>query len=246
MCIVAFDLETTGLSPQRDAIVELAAVRWRDGGEVDTFDALVDPGRPIPSEVIAVHGITDDMVAGQPTIDAVLPAFLAFCAADVAVAHNAPFDLGFLRMAAWQHGQAHMTTPVVDTCALARVTLPGRRSYSLQNLTTTLSPGRRQAHRALQDARDCLALYLHLLARGAQPAPPCDPLTDLPDGALLRESLETGTPLNIVYRDVSGRRTERDILPLAVEGGIVHAFCMLRQDTRRFHLERIARISRAE
>ena len=96
---VAFDLETTGLSPISCRIVEFGAVRFNlAAGELETFEQIVDPQCPIPPETIRVHGITDAMVRGMPTVSEVLPAFLGFLGGPdtVLMAHNASFDIGFL------------------------------------------------------------------------------------------------------------------------------------------------------
>ena len=93
---VAFDLETTGLTPVVDRIVEIGAVRFRAGEVLDTFQTLVDPEMPISPGATGKNGVTDDMVKGQPTIDKVLPGFMDFLGQDIPMAHHAPFDVGFL------------------------------------------------------------------------------------------------------------------------------------------------------
>src|ERR1700759_3407351 len=97
---VVVDLETTGTSPEGDAITEIGAVRVRGGEVLGEFATLVDPGREIPPQIVALTGITSAMVCDAPKIDAVLPMFLEFARGAVLVAHNAGFDVGFLRAAA--------------------------------------------------------------------------------------------------------------------------------------------------
>ena len=246
MHIVALDLETTGLSSAVDRIVELAAVRWHQGKEIAAFEALVHPGRPIPPAVIGVHGITDAMVRDCPPVAAVLPAFLAFCEADMVVAHNVSFDLGFLRAECARAGQTLFASKVTDTCALARQRMPGMPNYRLETLTAFLGGGQ-QTHRALQDARDCLALYLHLLA---QPVPPGVRLVaDAQEHvALVRQAIRNGETLVIDYQDGRGRVTRREIRPTMIDEGclVVEAFCLLRNSTRHFHLNRIVQARKAE
>ena len=243
--VVALDLETTGLSSTDDRIVELAAVSWQDGRETGAFAALVNPGRPMPPEVIAVHGITDAMVRDQPPIADVLPAFLDFCRADMVVAHNAPFDLGFLRVECARCGLTLFTSKITDTCGLARQRMPGSQNYRLETLAAGLGRGEKQAHRALQDARDCLALYLHCLE---QPTPALGRLnaTALPHLELLRAAIRDGETLLIEYQDGRGRTTRREIRPTLLDEGclVVEAFCLLRQSIRHFHLNRITSASR--
>ena len=241
--IVALDLETTGLSAIRHRIVELAAVCWQNGQEISTFQALVNPGCPMPYGVIKVHGITDDMVKDQPAIHALLPDFLAFCDADLLLAHNAPFDTRFLNAECARLGMAPLAHPVLDTCTLARERLPGCPNYRLETLKAALGLGRGVAHRGLADARDCLAIFLHCML----PATPTLRLPVLPPSlpehlAPLSEALAGGAHVIIEYRDVRGRLTRREVRPLFIDTQTMQAFCLLRQDKRHFALNRIERI----
>ncbi len=115
---VIFDTETTGLDPARDALVQIAAVRGMKGRRIpgETFESLVDPGRPIPAAAARVHGLTDETVAGAPGPIPVIAAFHHFARGAVLVAHNAPFDLAFLRR---QGGGIRFDHPVLDTVLLS-------------------------------------------------------------------------------------------------------------------------------
>ena len=93
---VSFDIETTGLSPIKDRIVEIGAVKFKNQKIIDTFQEFVDPKMPISPGASAVNGITDDMVLGKATIEEILPRFNSFLGRNIPVAHNAPFDVGFL------------------------------------------------------------------------------------------------------------------------------------------------------
>lgn len=117
---VAFDLETTGLTPVVDRIVEIGAVRFRAGEVLDTFQALVDPEMRISAGATATNGITDDMVKGQPTIEKVLPLFLDFLGQDIPVAHHAPFDVGFLTYDISRLNLMPADRPVLDTCTIPK------------------------------------------------------------------------------------------------------------------------------
>src|SRR5262249_41284469 len=118
---VVVDLETTGGSPAAGAgITEIGAVKVRAGEVLGEFQTLVDPGEPIPPFIAVLTGITDAHVAGAPGIGAALPAFLEFTRGSVLVAHNAPFDVGFLRAAATAHDVPWPDFAVVDTVRLAR------------------------------------------------------------------------------------------------------------------------------
>ncbi len=246
--IVALDLETTGLSPRHDRIVEFAAVRWRAGVEVASFQSLCHPGRHIPDGVIRVHGITNEMVADAPSVAQVLPDFLDFCAqADVVVAHNAPFDMGFIRAACASAGLECFDVPVEDSCNLARHNLPGSPSYSLTTLKRLLNIDTGRAHRALEDARACLYVYLHCLNHTPLPIGRLRELNHLPAHlSLLEEALNTGTVVMIEYRDTRGIPSSRAIQPMSVQGGAVVAHCHLRGELRHFTMVRIERVWRVE
>ncbi len=164
---VVVDLETTGGSPYASAITEVGAVRVR-GGEVEgTFQTLVQPGSPIPPFIAVLTGITDAMVADAPRIDTVLPAFLEFARGSVLVAHNAPFDLGFLRAACRQLGIEWPSFESLDTARLARRVLtrdeaPDCKLSTLSRLfRTDVAP----CHRALADAQATVDVLHGLIGR---------------------------------------------------------------------------------
>ena len=154
---VVFDLETTGLG-RFDKITEIGAVRMECGEVTETFSTLVDPGRPIPYEVQRLTGITDRMVAQAPTIEKVLPAFLEFIGECPLVAHNAPFDIGFLFRECEALGLT-LNVPLVDTLRLARRVWPKMPSYKLPFLTDYFCIAQSDAHRAWCDAEATGKLY---------------------------------------------------------------------------------------
>lgn len=156
----AFDFETTGLFPASDRIVEFGAVKFRDGAVVDTFEMLVNPGMAIGAEAAKVSGISDSDVVSAPPVLEVVPEFLRFIEGSVLVAHNAPFDMGFLRAASELAGHGTIENPVCDTQALAIKAFPGKRSYGLENLAGDLGLPPYRAHRALDDAEMCMKLFL--------------------------------------------------------------------------------------
>ncbi len=158
------DIETTGLDPDRDDIVQLAAVRVVNGrilrGEI--FDALVDPGRPIPPSSTRFHGIDDAMVRGKPPPAVVVARFHAFAAEDVLVAHNAAFDLAFLRKYEAAAG-VRFDQPVLDTLLLAAALEEDRDDHSLEALAGRLGVEVRGRHTALGDSFTTAEVLLRLL-----------------------------------------------------------------------------------
>ena len=153
-CVV--DLETTGGSPAAGSrITEVGAVKVRGGEVLGEFQTLVDPTMPIPPFIAVLTGITDQMVATAPRIPSVLPAFLEFAADSVLVAHNAPFDVGFLRHAAGQLDHPWPTFEVLDTATLARrvLTRDEAPNCRLATLARVFRARTTPIHRALDDAR---------------------------------------------------------------------------------------------
>ena len=159
LTFVAFDLETTGLSPQLDRIVEIGAVKFYDGEEIGRFGRLINPEMAMPPGAAAVNGITDAMLQGQPAVRDTLPEFLRFIAGTVLVAHNAAFDLGFVRSAMGRLGLGLLANDFVDTRVMAQKAYPGRANYKLQSLAVDLGIEALEAHRAVDDARVCLAVF---------------------------------------------------------------------------------------
>lgn len=155
----AFDFETTGLYPATDRIVEFGAVKFRERKTLDSFDALVDPGVTIPQHAGAVSGITDAMVTGKPPVEEVLPRFMHFVEGTVLVAHNAQFDVGFLRAALDAAGLPSLTNIIIDTQVLAQRAFPRQKSYGLQALAAELALPRGTAHRGLDDSIMCMRLF---------------------------------------------------------------------------------------
>ena len=156
----AFDFETTGLTPGVDRIVEFGAVKFKNGRVVGTFEKLVNPGIVISEEASAVSGINNSMVVGQPEVATVLPEFVAFAGDSVLMAHNAQFDLAFLRAALLDGKLADVKNLIIDTQVLAKRAFPRQKSYALQSLVAFLKFPPNTAHRAQDDAYMCMRLFL--------------------------------------------------------------------------------------
>src|SRR4051794_35307527 len=161
------DLETTGGSPADAEITEVGAVKVRGGVVLGEFQTLVNPGSPIPAFIAVLTGITDSMVAGSPRMATVLPAFLEFARGSVLVAHNAGFDISFLRASAAAHGQPWPPFRVLDTVHLARqvVTRDEARNHKLATLAHVFHSPVTPDHRALTDAQATVHVLHGLLER---------------------------------------------------------------------------------
>jgi DNA polymerase-3 subunit epsilon len=165
---VVLDLETTGLSPERDRITEVGAVRARGGEVLAELRTFVHPGVPVPAAVTAITGITDADVADAPDIATVLPLVVDFLGDAVFVAHNARFDLGFLRAAAARLGLPRIRPRVVDTAVLARRLMRDEvRDVRLGTLARHLRIPDSPDHRALNDARATLHVLHALIERAS-------------------------------------------------------------------------------
>jgi DNA polymerase-3 subunit epsilon len=161
------DLETTGGSSSADNITEIGAVKVCGGEVLGEFQTLVQPGQPIAAFVSVLTGITDSMVASAPAIGAVMPSFLEFARGSVLVAHNAPFDVGFLRNACATTGYAWPGFAVVDTAVLARriLTRDEVPNCRLATLAHYFRAGTEPVHRALDDARATVDVLHALIGR---------------------------------------------------------------------------------
>lgn len=162
---VVFDLETTGLSPVRDRIIEIGAVKMVNRKIVDRFSSFVNPQIPIPFNIQGLTGINDQMVENARTIDEVLPEFLDFCKDAVMVAHNAEFDVSFIReKAKTVLGQSFECT-VADTVLLARALLPQLGKYKLDHVAKVLGVVLVNHHRAVDDADACAGIFIKLIEK---------------------------------------------------------------------------------
>ena len=264
LTFVSFDVETTGLDPQTEKIVEIGAVRFERGDVVDEYQRLVNPGCPIHPDAVAIHGITDEMVASCPPISDVLPDVVEFFGDSVLIAHNAPFVIGFLDAAFAGAGFEPAENSVLCTLQLARAVFPGLPGHGLEALVKELRipPGRH--HRALADAAHTAAVFGRCLERigagwdttfgdllrrhgmpfrfgGARDSGPAGrPL------AMIKDAVEKRTAVRIEYRSGSGKMTTRTISPLSLDERGQHlkvvAFCHLRGERRTFRIDCIKKI----
>ena len=155
---VSLDIETTGLSPMYDEIIELGAVKYRDGKAVDTFSSLVKPENPIDDFITQMTGITNNMLEDAPSLFVVLPTFIDFIGSDVIVGHNVNFDINFIYDACDSFGLPSFSNDFVDTMRLARRMYKDLPNHKLDTLIDNFGLERRALHRGLSDCEltaDC-------------------------------------------------------------------------------------------
>jgi len=258
---VAFDTETTGLWAPVNRVVEIGAVKFRLGTDgAECFQTLINPERPMPEEVIRVHGITDDMVAGAPAVAQVLPGFVEFCGQEsVLIAHNAPFDISFL---GWELKRSDMkfgANRILDTVDIYRRLFPGLPGYSLLSLARFFKLGTAQEHRALGDAQYVRSLFVHAIQKleGVTTAKVLDktltvyrmnhalgqPVALPPQYSELEMAQKENRRVEIVYGMAGKEPTSRiiHVREIFLQGPRVYlnAFCERARAERTFRLDRV-------
>ncbi|HEV7300367.1 MAG TPA: exonuclease domain-containing protein [Tepidisphaeraceae bacterium] len=268
---VAFvDVETTGASAELgDRVIEIGIVRMEAGQTVAEMQELIDPQRRIGAGVVALTGISQDMVTGRPTFTDFADRIATLMDGAAIVGHNVRFDLSFL-LREFRRSQIDLpqrigpTTPVFDTVRIARRRF-GRGGNGLQRLAARLGLGPAVAHRALADAQTTAGVFQRLMEPvGGWTACVCDVMREQggPMGLLpvspresllpyeLEEALDLRRPVIMEYLDARGARTERVIEPLQVrrfKGELtLVAFCRMRQANRTFKLDRIVQLKRVD
>ena len=208
--LIAFDLETTGLNPSTDEIIEVGLVRFRDGAQLEQYQSLVKPSKPIPADITHLTGIHQEDVEDAPNIAEILPDLRRFFADTPVIAHNVGFDRSFMR----KHDLLEQND-AIDTFELAAIVMPSAPRYSLGSLATQIGVDLERAHRALDDALATGQLYWRLWQK----------LCALPSG-VLAEIIRAGEgmkwPLRAVFQaalDQSIRDfvPQRPILPFQSE-----------------------------
>lgn len=161
---ICFDIETTGLSANRDKITEIGAVKVENGQITDTFSTFANPGMPIPAKITELTGITDAMVKDAPSQSEAVSAFLEFAGDNVLVAHNAPFDTSFIRKACENMNREYNYTSI-DTVAISRAILTDIKNCKLDTVAKYLRLGDFNHHRATDDAEMLARIFMNLCTR---------------------------------------------------------------------------------
>lgn len=252
--LVCFDLETTGLSPLTNHIVEIAALRLHPDGFIHTFESLVRPPHPIPPHTTAIHHITDLMVLNSPTISELLPAFFQFIGDRPLFAHNAKFDIGLLIVAAHRQQLALAANPVYCTLSLARKARLSVANFRLQTLCEHFQLSPNTLHRALEDSWAILQILGKLLSAAPPASVICnlrdfDPSPDFqlpPHLQLIDTAITRQQSLEILYQGGSRRGIFRPIRPIGLlplpQGNVLYATCLLDQQPKSFSLGKIKEV----
>ena len=160
---VVFDIETTGLNSHTNEIIEIGAVKIKAGRIVDRYSQLINPGRPIPYHITEITSITDEQVANEPKIDEVIGKFVDFVGDAVLVAHNAPFDMGFIKRDVKKYLNIDLQSSVIDTLQMARDLFPDLKKYGLGDLNKTLGLALEKHHRAVDDSQATANMFIIFL-----------------------------------------------------------------------------------
>ena len=161
---VVFDIETTGFSPEKNKIIEIGAVKVIGGEIVDRYSTFINPEVPIPFRIEELTSIRDDMVITSPTVDVILPLFMEFCKDCIMVAHNADFDMSFIKRNCALLGMECNPT-IVDTVALARVLLPQLNRFKLDTVAKALNISLDHHHRAVDDAACTAEIFVKFIEK---------------------------------------------------------------------------------
>ena len=254
----ALDLETTGINPVIDAIVEIGLIRFTMSEVLESYSSLVNPGRSIPEGAVGIHGITEEMVRDAPAIGGLLGGVADFIAGAPLVIHNPSFDLAFLEVAFKKCGRSLPAFSAYDTVRLAQRTfiMP---NYKLRTLCENLKI-EVPVHRALSDAYACMEVFRRALryhdregswdfanlerlhGKAVNPR-----LTKKQKERLdVKNKIYIGDVVKIQYIDENGDVTVRQILPKQlIKGGkadYLLAYCYLRHDDRYFNTRRIMKV----
>lgn len=248
----AIDLETTGLSFRNDRIVEIGIVVWKREERIREFATLVDPEHPISRNSYSIHGIDDSMVKGSPTFKEIAEEVYSILYGTIILGYNIfAADLSFLNKELKDSGQKPIFNPIIDTYLVSRKCFPNLKSRSLRSVAENIGIRVTYTHRALEDARLTMKIWLKMLekfrALGIKTFGDLKKLGYL-NGRIKRKAREileiakeTGF-VRIVYQSPYSGRTERVIEPISIRGNKIDAYCYLREDFRTFELSRIVEI----
>ena len=257
---ISFDTETSGKYPLESEICEIAAVKWKSGQIIDRFQTLIRVSKPMSDAVIAIHGITNEMLTNAPDIEFAIRKFYEFIGGGILVAHHAPFDLGFLAFEFEKYKLPLPTEPVFCTSLLSRKLFLDSTNHKLQTLIEYFNLPKGKAHRALDDAEACLQVALRCLEKVGPEVTLAD--VEAVQGEAIRwsrfsidqlrtkveyramiESILNSTDVQIVYRGGSRPGQARTVTPIGLvrspNGDFLVATDGLDQMPKRFFIDKI-------
>lgn len=265
--LVAFDLETTGLSPASDRIIEIAAIKIDSEGNLSTYHQIINPMIMIPEKTIQYHQITDDMVQGKPSLKKPLKEFLDFIGNYPLVAHNAQFDIGFIVMGIHEYKYGFSLSDVFDSCKLARTIHRDLEEKPEDFKLSTLAEFFKikfTHHRALDDALVCLRVFAHSIMK----MPQVSLLDTIKEKSFLYklstfksnidlklpkkfdlvvQAMQNDEHLEIIYSGGTHKDVTRPIRPIAFlpvpAGLILFAECQIDNMNKSFALKKIKKVS---
>ncbi len=248
----AIDLETTGLSFRSDRVVEIGIVVWQKGKKTREFATLINPERPISKNSYRIHGINNRMVADSPTFREIADEVSEILRDTIILGYNIfAADLSFLNKELREAGRRPIFNPIIDTYLVSRKCFPSLKSRSLRSVAENIGIKVGATHRALEDARLTMKIWLKMLEKfRAQGIETFRELKELgylngkikhKAREILELARETGF-VKIVYQSPYSGRTERVIEPISIRGSKIDAYCHLREDFRTFELSRIVEI----
>lgn len=260
---VAFDTETSGGYPLGYDVVEFGAVKWEGGKEVARIQHLFKPREPMSDFIISIHGITNEMVAHCPPIQEKIREIHEFFAGSVLIAHHAPFDLGFMAIEFEKERLPFPLTPILCSSLLSRKLIPEVSNHKLQTLVGHLKINGGSAHRALDDARSCLAVAIECFKRKGPDASISDLQNvqhkslswenysmiyyDSPIVKVIIQSIYDKMAINMIYLNSKQKEEMRMVRPLGVvrnpDGDYMYAFCYRDASNKRFYIEKISKAS---
>ena len=260
LTFVGFDTETTGRYPISFEICEIAAVKWRGGEIVETFETLVKPSRPMDAEVIAIHGITNDMVENAPRMSEKIAEFHKFIEGAIVVAHHAPFDLGFVAIEFEKAGLPLPAEPALCSSLLSRKLFPEFENHRLQTLIGKFGLPQGVAHRALDDTKACLEVGMRCFGKvgddsilskicESQAGPiywerfSMKAVEDTPVGKALIDAIVNQKIVNMTYAGGSKPGEQRRVHPSglvrSLDGDFLVAYDEKEQRSKRYYVEKI-------